>query len=169
MDTHHPNNPLPRKILISIVLLICGLIVFVLGTNWYSVFPTNDSQAYRIVVAVAFLATALFLRRGESSRQYGDIAYAFFIAMVAFFLVSQALGIRASLLEALQVPADTDQFLAFSKVFESLFVVAAILFQFVIFPMALLFGYLIYKTESIWASVLFHAGSDVFLFYLMVL
>jgi membrane protease YdiL (CAAX protease family) len=45
----------------------------------------------------------------------------------------------------------------------------AILFQIIIFPMALLFGYLIYKTDNVWGSVLYHAGSDVFLFYLMAL
>jgi membrane protease YdiL (CAAX protease family) len=43
----------------------------------------------------------------------------------------------------------------------------AILFQIIIFPIALLFAYLMYKTDSIWGSVLYHAGSDVFLFYLM--
>lgn len=45
----------------------------------------------------------------------------------------------------------------------------AILFQLIIFPMALLFAYLMHKTDSIWGSTLFHAGSDVFLFYLMAL
>jgi membrane protease YdiL (CAAX protease family) len=43
----------------------------------------------------------------------------------------------------------------------------AILFQAIIFPMALLFAYLMHKTDSVWSSVLYHAGSDVFLFYLM--
>ena len=43
----------------------------------------------------------------------------------------------------------------------------AVLFQVIIFPMALLFGYLMYKTDSVWGSALYHAGSDVFLFYLM--
>jgi membrane protease YdiL (CAAX protease family) len=259
--------------------------VFVLGANWYSLFPTNDSQPYRFVVAMIFLGAALFLRREESTRQYGDIAYAFFIAMAAFFITSQAIGLRESLLSSLQISRDTDRFLAYSKVFESLLVVSvililsalwgnklgslylqkgrlglglfvgmcmlmintatgivtgatlggegnvllarlpwallfslanafmeelwfrglflrpfarllgfpgsillismiftvmhaaasymnpteAILFQLIIFPMALLFGYLVYKTKSLWASILFHAGSDVFLFYLMVL
>jgi len=78
----------PRKVLISIVLLICGLLVFVFGTNYYSVFPTNDSQAYRAILAAIFLGAALVLRRNESSVQYSQIAYAFFIATVAFFMTS---------------------------------------------------------------------------------
>jgi membrane protease YdiL (CAAX protease family) len=45
--------------------------------------------------------------------------------------------------------------------------VEAVLFQAIIFPMALLLGYLMRKTDSVWGSALYHAGSDVFLFYLM--
>lgn len=277
--------PWSRKVLISIALLLCGALVFVFGTNWYSVFPTNDSQAYRVILAAIFLGAALILRRKESSEQYSQIAYAFFIAIVAFFMTSLTVGIRDSLMSSLSVPVDTPRFIAFAKVFESLLVVSvililtalwrnnlgflyikkgrlglglfvglclltintatgivtgatlgqasdvlmarlpwallfslanglmeelwfrglflrrfaslvgvpgsilvtsvvftvthaaatymnpseAILFQAIIFPMALLFGYLMHKTDSIWGSVLFHAGSDVFLFYLMVL
>ena len=47
--------------------------------------------------------------------------------------------------------------------------IEAILFQVIIFPMALLFGYIMYKTENIWGAALYHAGSDIFLFYLMPL
>lgn len=43
----------------------------------------------------------------------------------------------------------------------------AVLFQIILFPMALLFAYLMYKTDSVWGPTLYHAGSDVFLFYLM--
>ena len=42
----------------------------------------------------------------------------------------------------------------------------AILFQLLIFPMALLFAFLMHKTDSVWGSALYHAGSDVFLLYL---
>ncbi len=275
--------PWPKRIAISIVLLICGLLVFVFGTNYYSVFPTNDSQAYRAILAAIFLGAALVLRRNESSVQYSQIAYAFFIATVAFFMTSLTAGIRDSLFSAINVPFDTPRHLALTKVFESLLVVSvillltalwgqdlgslyikkgrlglglfigfsllaintatgivtgatlgqageqlvarlpwallfslanglmeelwfrglflrrfasvvgvvasiivtsvvftvshaaasymnpveAILFQAIIFPMALLFAYLMYKSDNVWGSALYHAGSDVFLFYLM--
>lgn len=275
--------PWPRKIVISMVLLVCGLLVFVFGTNYYSVFPTNDSQSYRAILAAIFLSAALVLRRNETSEQYSQIAYAFFIATVAFFITSLTAGIRDSLLSAISVPLNTPRHLALAKVFESLLVVSvililtalwredlgslyikkgrlglglfvgfsllaintatgivtgatlghagdeliarlpwallfslanglmeelwfrglflrrfasvvgvvgsiivtsvvftvshaaasymnpieAILFQVIIFPMALLFAYLMYKSDNLWGSVLYHAGSDIFLFYLM--
>ena len=275
--------PWPRRIGLSIVLLICGLLVFVFGTNYYSVFPTNDSQAYRAVLAAIFLGAALILRRIESSQQYSQIAYAFFIATVAYFITSLTAGTRDSLLGAINVPFDTPRHWALTKVFESSLVVSvillftvlwgkdlgslyikrgrlglslfvgvsllvintatgivtgaalghageelmirlpwallfslanglmeelwfrglflrrfatvvgvagsiivtsivftvshaaasymnpveAILFQIIIFPMALLFAYLMHKSDNVWGSALYHAGSDVFLFYLM--
>jgi membrane protease YdiL (CAAX protease family) len=283
VDAHSIVVPWPRRIVISIVLLICGLLVFVFGTNYYSVFPTNDSQAYRAILAAVFLGAALVLRRNESSVQYSQIAYAFFIATVAFFMTSLTAGIRDSLFSAINVPFDTPRHAALAKVFESLLVmsvillltalwgqdlgslyikkgrlglglfigfsllvintatgivtgatighageqlvarlpwallfslanglmeelwfrglflrrfasvvgvvasiivtsvvftvshaaasymnpVEAILFQVIIFPMALLFAYLMYKSDNVWGSALYHAGSDVFLFYLM--
>jgi membrane protease YdiL (CAAX protease family) len=45
--------------------------------------------------------------------------------------------------------------------------VEAILFQIILLPMALLFAYLMHKSDNVWGSALYHAGSDVFLFYLM--
>jgi membrane protease YdiL (CAAX protease family) len=275
--------PWPRRVLISIALLICGLLVFVFGTNYYSLFPTNDSQTYRAILAAVFLGAALILRRNEASEQYSQIAYAFFIATVAFFMTSLTAGIRDSLLSAIHVPVDTPQHAALAKVFEALLVIStillltaiwrkdlgslyikkgrlglslfvgfsllmintatgivtgaalghageqlvarlpwallfslanglmeelwcrglflrrfaseigvvgsivvtsivftvmhaaasymnpleAILFQVIIFPMSLLFAYLMHKTDNVWGSALYHAGSDVFLFYLM--
>jgi membrane protease YdiL (CAAX protease family) len=283
MNTLTTDATWPRKVLISIALLICGVLVFVFGTNYYSIFPTNDSQIYRGVLAGIFLVTALFLRRNESMEIYSHIAYAFFIGIVTYFVTSLTLGVRDSLLSTLGDPTHSPRYLAAGKVFEASLVILtilvltavwsrdlrslylkkgrlglglfigiclllinsatgvvtgaalgvpgedlirwlpwslvyslanglmeelvfrglflrrftsligvggaivvtsvtftvmhsfatymnpieAILFQVIIFPMALLLGYLMYKTDSVWGSMLYHAGSDVFLFYLM--
>jgi len=34
----------------------------------------------------------------------------------------------------------------------------------IIFPLALAFGYVMQKTDSLWGSALFHAGSDLLIF-----
>lgn len=276
---------LPKRVAISLVLLVCGLLVFVLGTNYYSIFPTNDSQLYRAILAAAFLVAAVLLRRHEATRAYGDIAYAFCIGTTTYLLTSLTAGPRDDLLRSLDIPFETPRHLAIVKLFEAVQVIGlilllswlwgwnlgclylkrgrlglglfvglcmllintatgivtgaalgtageelvarlpwvllfslanglmeellfrglflrkfipqiglvgaivvtsvvftvmhsaatymnpleAILFQVIIFPMALLFSYLIYKTDSLWGSALFHAGSDVFLLYLTVL
>jgi membrane protease YdiL (CAAX protease family) len=259
------------------------LLVFVFGTNYYSVFPTNDSQAYRAILAAIFLGAAVMLRRNESAEQVSHIAYAFFIATVTYLVTSTAAEMREPLFRAINVPADTALHLALIKVYEAVLVVAvilvlsklwgndlgslyikkgrlglslfigtslfvintatgvatgaalgrageellaqlpwalvyslangfmeellfrglflrrfvavigeagaiivtsilftvmhayasymnpveAVLFQVIIFPMALLLAYLMHKTDNVWGAALYHAGSDVFLLYLM--
>jgi membrane protease YdiL (CAAX protease family) len=283
MSARDITESLPGRIVIAASLLVCGILVFVLGANYYSVFPTNDSQAYRALLAAALLGAAIALRRRERTQPYSQIAYAFFIAIMAFFLTSLTAAPRDGLLRSAGVPITTPRHRAFSKVFEASLVVAvilalsllrgwdlrslyiskgrlglslfvglslmtinaatgiatgaslgltgeelvarlpwallcslangvmeelwfrglflrrfasvigvpgsivvtsivftvmhgaasymdpaqAVIFQVIIFPMALLFGYLMHKTDNLWGSTLYHAGSDVFLFYLM--
>jgi len=282
------ERPLPSplaRVGIGIALLICGALVFILGTNYYAIFPTNQSQPYRIVLALIFLAGALLTRKKPDLEIYSQLLYAFFIAIITYFLTSWFVPYRDSLLSSIQVVPGTDKYLAAVKAAEALIVIGAILFlsliwgnklgdlylkkgrlglslfiglclfsinvatgivtgvvrgqagdflisrlpwavvfslvnaimeeltfrglflgrmkavlgpwgaivissivftamhsaatymnpaeailfQVIIFPMALLFAYLIHKTDNLWGATLYHAGSDVFLFYLMAL
>lgn len=276
------HSPLQRTG-IALVLLFCGVLVFVLGTNYYSVFATNDSQLYRGILAALLLAAALLLRRRPGLEVYSQIAYAFFIAILTYFLTSMTAGLRDSLLREMAVSSSTPKGLMLVKLIEaaqviglilllnklwggdlgsiylqrgklgrSLFVglcmltintatgivtgvtlgqaqeliisrlpwalifslanglmeelqfrglflrpmtavigekgaivvtaviftvmhsaasymtpVEAIIFQVILLPMALLFAYIMRKTDNVWGATLFHAGSDVFMFYLM--
>jgi membrane protease YdiL (CAAX protease family) len=36
-----------------------------------------------------------------------------------------------------------------------------VVFLLVVFPLAIIWGYVIQKTEALWGSVLFHAGGDL--------
>jgi membrane protease YdiL (CAAX protease family) len=283
MITGGEQIPRSKQLLISILLIICGALVFIFGTNYYSIFSTNDSQIYRVILGVIFLGAALILRRKESLEIFSQIAFAFFIGISVYFVTSLTAVMRDDLLRSFAVPAGNQRHLALIKLFEAILVVALILilnklwgndlkslyikrgrlglalfiggcmllinaatgivtgaamghvgeqliaklpwvllfslsngfmeellfrgiflrkfakvigvvgsiivtsivftvmhsaatymnpvetvlFQVIIFPMALLFAYLMHKTDSIWGSALFHAGSDVFLFYLM--
>lgn len=270
---------------IGILLLICGFLVFILGTNYYNIFPTNQSQPYRIVLAFIFLAAALLTRKKPGLKTYSQLSYAFFIAITTYFLTSWFAVYRDPLLRSIQIYPGTDTYLAVIKVLEAVIVIGAVLllsllwgekfrdlylkkgrlglalfiglcmflintatalmtgavrgqagdfllarlpwaviyslansfmeellfrglflgkmkqvlgswgaiivtsiiftvmhsaasylnpieamiFQVVLLPMALLFGYLVHKTDNLWGSILFHTGSDVFLFYLIPL
>jgi membrane protease YdiL (CAAX protease family) len=270
---------------IGLALLFCGVLVFILGTNYYAIFPTNQSQPYRIVLAVIFLAGALVTRKKPGLEIYSQLLYAFFIAIITYFLTSWFAPYRDPFLRSIQIVPGTDKYLAAIKVLEALIVIGAILilsliwgnklgdlylrkgrlglslfiglclflinvatgimtggvlgqegdflisrlpwavifslanatmeellfrglflgrmkdalgpwgaivissivftamhsaatymnpanamiFQVIIFPMAMLFAYLIQKTDNLWAATLYHAGSDVFLYYLVAL
>lgn len=270
---------------IGILMLVCGISVFIFGTNYYTIFPTNQSQLYRIILGLIFLAGALITRKKPDLKTYSNLSYAFFVAIATYFLTSWFAVYRDSLLQEIGLLPGTDPYLFAVKALEAVIVIGAILlltlawgekprdlylkkgklglalfiglclfaintatgivtgavrgqagdlliarlpwavgfslanalmeemlfrglflgkmkyligvkgsilltsivftvmhaaatymnpmesilFQVIIFPMALLFAYLIYKTDNLWASTLYHAGSDVFLFYLMAL
>ncbi len=262
---------------------MCGLLVFVLGTNYYSIFPTNQSQLFRVILGLLFLAGALLTRKKPGLENYSQISYAFFIAITTYFLTSWFGIYRDPMLISWGIDLDTDRYLATVKVLEAAIVIGAILilslvwgnkprdlyirkgrlglslflglclflinaataimtgavrglagdflivrlpwavifslanafmeellfrglflgrlkeifgtwgvivltsivftvmhsaasymnlvealiFQVIIFPMAMLFAYLVQKMDNLWGSTLYHAGSDGFLFYLM--
>ena len=279
MDTTQPTTPL-RKILISIALLAAGALVFILGSNYYSIFPTNDSQLYRGVLGIVFLAAALYLRRRGNYPRWSWVFYAFFTATMAYLVTSAVVPMRERILSDMGILAGEASHAALIKLIEALAAIAtilvlsrlwgqslggiyiqrgrlglalfiggsllvlntatgvatgaamgstgeelikrlpwamlfslsnafmeeiwfrglflrsfgeligtrgailvtsitftvmhaaatyinpgeALLYQLIIFPMALLFGYIMYKTEHIWGATLYHAGSDAFLF-----
>lgn len=71
----------------AFVLFVAGgLLLFLFGNNWISVFPTNGSTAYKWGLAVFFLALAVILRRSERFHGYWQIAFALFIASCGIVL-----------------------------------------------------------------------------------
>jgi hypothetical protein len=61
-------------------VLFGGLVLFLFGNNWISVFPTKWG------LAALFLALAVILRRSERFRGYWQIAFALFIASCGIVL-----------------------------------------------------------------------------------
>ena len=86
-----------KKLIVSICLLLGGLAVFVLGSPYYSVFPTNRNQVYYVALTAFFLVLSVALKRSRSLPRYAPPAYALFIASAALlFLSIGVLNIRAS-------------------------------------------------------------------------
>jgi len=74
----------PQRLGLFIVFLACGLVIFVFGTNYFEIFPTNKNLIYNVIVSVIFLIAALTLRLNKNWSKYWQIAFAFFIASVVF-------------------------------------------------------------------------------------
>lgn len=110
-----------RKLLVSICLLLGGLAVFVLGSPYYSVFPTNSSQIFYIALTAFFLVAALVLRRSRSLARYEPAVYGLFIASAA------TLFLGTGVLNVWTTAADPVQELALDKLFQFLHVVPVIL------------------------------------------
>ena len=92
-----------RKLAVSLVLLLAGLAVFVLGSPYYDVFATNRNQAYIGALAVFFLLASLGLKRSRTLARYAPAAYGLFIASAAtLFLNTGLLELRRGVLTPMQ-------------------------------------------------------------------
>jgi membrane protease YdiL (CAAX protease family) len=72
-----------KKLLISIILLLGGAAVFVFGSPYYSVFPTNRNQTYLLALTGILVTIAVILKRIASLSVYWQAAYALGIASAA--------------------------------------------------------------------------------------
>lgn len=71
---------------VFVLFLSGGLMIFLLGNNWTSRFPTNDSTLYKWSLPVLFLAIAVALRRSKRWQECSGIAFALCVAAFAVAL-----------------------------------------------------------------------------------
>ncbi len=87
----------------SVLLVIGGAAVFVLGSPYYSVFPTNQNQTYYVVLALFFLILSVALKRSKSLSRFWPSIYSLFIASAALlFLSTGILNLQLSTSNPLQ-------------------------------------------------------------------
>jgi membrane protease YdiL (CAAX protease family) len=121
----HTNRA--QRLGLFVGFLICGLAVFVFGCNYFDIFSTNRNLSYQVLVSVVFLIIAVWLKRDERWNPYGQIAFAFFMAMVAVVITSLIGNWNLAILGWFNVTASTSQGQAISKLYEMLMVVVPIL------------------------------------------
>lgn len=107
-----------------VIFLISGTLIFVFGSSYFTIFPTNQNFIYTISLPLFFLAAAIILTRLEGLKVYWPISYAFFIASTANFL-SWLLG--PWLLPILNISDRTFTGVALAKLSEALVIVLTII------------------------------------------
>lgn len=114
-----------QRLGLFILFLICEAAIFILGSNYFDVFPTNRNLTYNLTVSAVFLAISLWFKYDERLNQYRLVAYAFFVASVAY--PSTSLLDVGSLLGKLGLSPNTSQGLAVGKLIEVIVVVVPII------------------------------------------
>jgi membrane protease YdiL (CAAX protease family) len=71
-----------------VLFLMCGFLIFVLGSPYYSIFPTNKSTAYNTSLCIVFAVSSIMLYRNERFRKYWQASFAFFVASFANWFLS---------------------------------------------------------------------------------
>jgi membrane protease YdiL (CAAX protease family) len=109
-----------RKFFFSVLLVLGGATVFVFGSPYYTVFPTNGNQTYTIALTAFFLIISVVLKKSRSLSRYWPAAYSLFIASAGLlFLSTGILNLQRDTMESLQ-------FLAMDKLSQFLYVVPVI-------------------------------------------
>jgi membrane protease YdiL (CAAX protease family) len=107
----------------SAIFLICGIAIFVFGSNYFNLFPTNNSFIYKVTLTVVFLVASIIFSRIDTLKKYWQIAYAYFIAsfvtLITWFSLDWVLNIFG-------VSSNTEQGLMVEKLAEALLVVLSI-------------------------------------------
>lgn len=92
-----------KRLLLAVALLAAGILVFVLGNPYYSVWPMNGNKVFYYFLSAVFLVAALLLRRSRCLQKYWQTAYAFFMASAALLFMSTGfLNARSYLLHPLK-------------------------------------------------------------------
>jgi membrane protease YdiL (CAAX protease family) len=98
------------------LFLICGLLVFVFGSDYHSRFWTNTSGAFKVGLSALFLIAALALRRSERGRAYWPVALAFLAASLTNVTTWYLAGpLQRGLWGLLGASAETPQGLMWGK------------------------------------------------------
>ncbi len=117
---------LARKTGLFTLVLLCAIVVFVLGANHYTIFPTNRNPYYEGATTAFFLAAAIVLRRLPRFRTYWPIAYAFFCAAAVILVTTLTVDLREALFRGIGI-ATPNQEAGAAKVFEALMTIGTIL------------------------------------------
>lgn len=102
-----------------LVCLLIGLAVFILGSNYFAIFPTNRNMTYNILVSTALLIAARWLRRDERRNKYWRIAYAFFVGSFVYPFTLWVAQWDSSLLAWFNLSQTSSQGLAILKLREA--------------------------------------------------
>ena len=51
-----------KRLVLFVVFLVCEMAIFILGSNYFEIFPTNKNLTYNLVTSAVFLVAALLVQ-----------------------------------------------------------------------------------------------------------
>jgi membrane protease YdiL (CAAX protease family) len=110
-----------------IVFLVCGLAILVFGSYYFDIFPTNRNLAYDLALCGIFLTASLWFHFDKRLGRYWQVAFAFFIASVAYPFSALLDGGINAVMRLFQVTTASSQGIAIAKTCEMVSKVVPIL------------------------------------------
>jgi membrane protease YdiL (CAAX protease family) len=110
-----------------IVLLVCSLAVFLFGSNYVELYPTNGNWIYAASTSTIFLVAALSFKRTVKLAKYWPIAYAFFIASTVNLVSDLFGGYNTNFVHLFGFYSGDNRIVAMAKMYETLLIVIPII------------------------------------------
>lgn len=121
------QNRLALRAGLFALFLICGLAIFIFGSGYYTVFPTNNNLMYLASLSALFLVSALLLKRIKPLEKYWQAIFAFFVACCALLFSTFMARFTDRALSALDLTTSAPQGIAIAKLYEMVMIVVPII------------------------------------------
>lgn len=109
-----------QRLGLFLLFLVCEAAIFIFGSHYFNVFPTNKNLAFNLTVSALFLTASLWFRYDKRLNLYWQVAFAFFIASTAYPISALLDGWTSAVLGWFAVTVNTSKGLAIEKVCEML-------------------------------------------------
>jgi membrane protease YdiL (CAAX protease family) len=110
-----------------VLFLVCEAVIFIFGSHYFNVFPTNKNLTFNLGISAVFLVVSLWFRIDRRWNRYWQVAFAFFIASVAYPITAYFEPWISAVLGWFAVTVVTSEGLALEKVCEMILKVFPIL------------------------------------------
>ncbi len=51
-----------KRLVLFVVFLVCEVVIYILGSNYFDVFPTNKNPTFNLITCAVFLVAALWFK-----------------------------------------------------------------------------------------------------------
>jgi membrane protease YdiL (CAAX protease family) len=109
-----------QRIGLFLLFLLCEAAIFIFGSYYFDVFPTNKNLTYNLIVSAVFLTATLWFRYDKRLNRHWQIPLVFFAASVAYPFTAIFAGWIRAVLGWFAVTTDTSKGLAIEKICEML-------------------------------------------------
>lgn len=103
-----------------ILFLLCEAVIFIFGSYYFGVFPTNKNLTFNLSISALFLGVALWSKYDKRWNKYWQVAFAFFVASLATAISALCDSWVRTIFSWLTVTIDTSKGLAIEKICEML-------------------------------------------------
>ncbi|HLA07755.1 MAG TPA: CPBP family intramembrane glutamic endopeptidase, partial [Anaerolineales bacterium] len=109
-----------QRVVLFLLFLLCEAAIFIFGSYYFDVFPTNKNLTFNLVVSAVFLAAALWFRYDNRLNKHWQIPFVFFAASVAYPFTAIFDGWIRAALGWFAVTVETSKGQAIEKICEML-------------------------------------------------